>query len=186
MKRIMCLLLPMMLLCACSRSDEAFDKAMSLRSGLINAAGCHFVAEITADYADKTYSFTLSCEATAEGDICFAVLQPQYIAGIRGTISSKGGNLVFDDTALAFELQADGLLSPVSAPWVVITALRSGYIRSCVQEGNLFRMSINDSYQEDALMLDVWFDRGNIPLQADIYENNRRILTVIIKNYVLL
>ena len=186
MRRILMLLLLLVLLSGCDGSNETFDRAMSLRTGLLQAEGCHFEAEITADYGDKTYTFQLACQADKEGNLSFTVLQPAYIAGITGKICGDGGELIFDDIALAFELQADGLLSPVSAPWVVLRALRSGYVENCVQEDGYHRMRVNDSYQEDALMLDIWFDAEQVPRQADIYEDNRRILTVIIGKYALM
>jgi len=35
------------------------------------------------------------------------------ISGITGSLSQNGGKLTFDDKALAFDVMADGLVSPV-------------------------------------------------------------------------
>lgn len=186
MKRILAIFLIVLMLCGCSRGNDQFDRAMSLRTGLLNANGCKFVAQITADFADKTYMFTMRCRADKDGNIEFEVLEPEYIAGIQGQIRYDGGKLTFDDTALAFELHADGLLSPVSAPWVLVRALRGGYVRHCGQDGQLLLLTVDDSYEEDALMLHIWLGEKNMPVQAEIYENNRRILTLSIKEFELL
>ena len=186
MKRIIVCLLFAAVLCGCSTTEASFDRAMSLRTGLINAAGCKFEAEVTADYGDKVYTFVLSCQADQEGNIHFSVIEPEYISGIQGQISFEGGKLTFDDVALAFELQADGMLSPVSAPWVMIRALRGGYVRSCGIEEEYLRMTVDDSYEDDALKLDIWINEENAPVQADIYEGNRRILTICVRNFELL
>ncbi len=186
MKRILIIFLIVLMLCGCNRENNGFDKAMSLRTGLLNANGCKFVAEITADFVDKTYTFTMLCQADQDGNITFEVLEPDYIEGIRGQICYDGGKLTFDDTARAFELQADGLLSPVSAPWVLVRALRGGYVRHCGQDGQFLLLTVDDSYEEDALMLHIWLGTENMPVQAEIYENNRRILALSIKDFELL
>lgn len=186
MKKILVMFVVFVMLCGCARENEDFDKVMSLRTRMINAAGCAFDAVITADYGDKTYTFALNCQSDKDGNISFTVLEPEYISGIQGKIDYQGGKITFDDVVLAFELQTDDLLSPVSAPWIFVRALRGGYVRSCGTEDELIRATVDDSYQDDALMLDIWIDENNVPLQADIYEKNRRILSIQIKNFVLL
>lgn len=186
MKKIVVFILALSLLCSCSRENGEFDRAMSLRTGLLNGNGCSFTAEITADFSDKTYTFAMQCSADREGNLKFVVLEPDYISGITGDIGGTGGKLTFDDMALAFELQADGLLSPVSGPWVFVQALRGGYVRLCGKEDQLLRLTVDDSYEEDALMLDIWLNYENLPVQADIYENNRRILSIVIKEFQFL
>ena len=175
-----------LMLCGCGSANNELEQALAFRAAILNAPGCTFQISATADFSDMTYSFKMNCEADQNGNIKFAVKEPEYIAGITGSIQYDGGKLCFDDVAFAFPLQNEGYLTPISGPWIMLRAIRSGYIRYCGREEGLLRITVDDSFEEDALMLDVWFDRGNIPLQADIYENNRRILTVIIKNYVLL
>lgn len=182
MKKIGLIMACFLLLLGCSKENGGLNKAMELRTSLLNSA-CRFEATITADFGDKTYTFTMECAADDQGNITFTVLAPESIAGISGTVQSQGGALTFDDTALAFPLEADGLLSPVSGPWVMIQALRSGYIRSCGQEEGLWRVTVDDSFQEDALTLDIWLDEEGLPVRADIYEENRRILAFEVKDF---
>lgn len=186
MKRILLLVMTAIMLCGCSRGSDEFDRAMSLRTDLINANGCSFVAKVTADFSDKTYTFIMRCQSDKDGNLEFEVLEPEYISGIKGNIRYDGGKLTFDDIALAFGLQADGLISPVSAPWVLVRALRGGYVRYCGREEQFLRLTVDDSYEEDALMLDIWIGADNKPVQADIYENNKRILTLVVSDFQLL
>lgn len=184
MKKIrLIVVLLMVLLCGCYGDNGGFDQAMQLRTGLLNGNGCSFDAAITADFGDKTYSFGLSCQVDAKGNLEFTVQEPDYIEGITGNIQSEQGKLTFDDTALAFPIQADGILSPVSGPWVMIKALRSGYVRLCGTEEGMFRMTVDDSYNEDALTLDIWVDGNQGPVRTEIYEENRRIMTIEVKNF---
>lgn len=186
MKKICLFFMVMVLLSGCSRKSDEFDRAMTVRTGLLNATGCSFTATVSADFSDQTYSFTIFCKSDKDGNLEFEVMQPDYISGIKGSISSAEGKLVFDDTALTFPLQTDGLLSPISGPWVLVQALRGGYVRHYGPENDYLRLTVDDSYEEDALMLDIWINSENKPIQADIYENNRRILTLSIRDYQLL
>jgi len=151
---------------------------MELRSRLLSAQGCSFRAEITADYGDTLQTFSLDCRADAEGDLSFAVVQPEEIAGITGTITEAGGALTFEDTALSFPLMADDQLTPVTAPWILVKTLRGGCITSACQEEELLHLTIDDSYEDDALQLDIWLQEEQTPLRADILYDGKRILSL--------
>ena len=161
------------------------DRAMALRSALL-AKGAEFDAAVTADYGDKTYSFGMHCRMEAQGKVTFSVTAPETIAGITGTVSASGGKLTFDGNALAFTLLADGQVSPVSGPWLLMKTLRSGYLTSCGVEDGCLRIAIDDSYEDVALHLDVWLDESDCPKRGEILWKGRRILTVEIENFVFL
>ena len=158
------------------------ERALTLRTKLLQASSCTFDAEITADYGEILHVFRVNCSADAQGEVSFRVSAPESIAGITGTLSGKGGALKFDETALYFNLLADGQLSPISAPWVLISALRGGYLTSAGMENGLLRVSVNDSYEEDALNLDVWLDSLDMPKRADICYAGKRILSLELEN----
>lgn len=183
MKRLMAMVLLILLLTGCSGDGGELDRAMALRSKLLAASGCSFDAVITADYGDKTYTFSVTCQTDAKGNVTFAVTAPETIAGISGAISDEGGKLTFDDAALGFELLADGQVTPVSAPWLLIKTLRGGYVTSCGMDGQQVRLSIDDSYEKDALHLDIWLDDQDIPRRAEILFRDRRILSLQIDNF---
>lgn len=185
MKRIIPILLILVLLAGCAGARDTMDRAMALRSALL-AKGAEFDAAVTADYGDKTYSFGMHCRMEAQGKVIFSVTAPETIAGITGTVSASGGKLTFDGNALAFTLLADGQVSPVSGPWLLMKTLRSGYLTSCGVEDGCLRIAIDDSYEDDALHLDVWLDESDCPKRGEILWKGRRILTVEIENFVFL
>lgn len=185
MKRIVGLLLSLLLLlAACSGGEDTMEQALRLRSDL-QASGCAFDAVITADYGDVTYTFTLSCQTDKDGNLTFSVTDPASIAGITGKIDSGAGTLTFDDAALSFAMLADGQLTPVSAPWVVVGALRGGYIIASGADGEHTRLTVNDTYAEDALTVDAWLTAEGTPVFAEIEWDNRRILSMEIKNFII-
>lgn len=159
---------------------------MDLRDKLLKANGCAFTAIISADYGENIYTFQMECTADAEGNLTFQVIEPETISGIKGRISQVGGALTFDDHVLAFPLLADGQLTPVCAPWIWIRALRSGYISGCGIEEKGTRIYYDDSFENAVVRLEVLCDKEMIPLQADIFWEQRRILSVEICKFTFL
>lgn len=186
MKKLISVLMLIVALAGCAGGNEELDRAMALRAKLLGASGCSFDTVITADYGDKIHSFSVSCTADGKGNVTFTVTQPQTIAGITGNLSGEGGKLTFEDKALAFELLADGQLTPVSAPWLFLKTLRGGYVTACGTDGEQVRVSIDDSYEADALHLDIWLGEGDLPVRAEAVYDNRRILSLEITNFQIL
>ena len=182
MKRIIGLLLVVVLLSGCAVDSGQMDRALSLR-GKIQQKDVSFDVAMTADYGDKLYSFSMSCQSDKLGNMKFTVTEPETIAGISGTVSKGSGKLTFDDKILGFDTMADGLISPVSGPWVLLETLRSGFLTSCSQEGELLRVAIDDSYEEKALHLDIWLNSEDLPQQCDIFWQGRRLLSMEVKNF---
>ena len=78
------------------------------------------------------------------------------------------------------------MLSPVSAPWVLLKALRSGYLAACAETQSGLRLTLQDSYAENALQVDVWTDQEGIPVFAEMLWQGQRILSVKIDNFRIL
>ena len=183
MKRIISVVCLLVLLTGCANAGASLDRAMALRAKLLSQA-VSFDAEITADYGDRLYTFSMACQVDAQGKLTFTVQEPLSIAGITGSVEAAGGKLTFDGQALSFALLADDQVTPVSAPWLLIRTLRSGYLTSCGEEGGKVRVAIDDSYEEDALHLDIWLDENDSPQRGEILWQGRRILSVSVTNFV--
>ena len=186
MKRWLALGLMVLVLTGCSGKNEALDSTMALRAKLLGGSGCQFDAVITADYGDKLQEFTLHCQADHQGNVVFQVDKPESIAGITGRLSAKGGEVTFDNQALAFPLLADGQISPASVPWIFVKTLTGGYVTACGMDGELIRATIRDSYDSDALTVDIWLEGNQLPVQAEIAYQDRKIMTVGIENFQIL
>ncbi|MBQ6839199.1 MAG: hypothetical protein IJO45_00725 [Oscillospiraceae bacterium] len=184
MKRIVWVVALVVFLCGCGA--DTLDQAMAMRTQLQSSSGCSFDATITADYGDVLYEFGMQCITDEVGNLSFTVTAPETIAGITGTVNDEGGKLTFDDQALMFELLADGQVTPVSAPWLLIKTLRGGYLNTCSHTDNGFMVIIDDSYEDNALQLDIWVSEDNCPLSAEILYDGRRIVSLAVSNFTYL
>lgn len=182
MKCVVLLLCLLVLISGCSMENDAMERAVDFRSELLSASEVSFHSAVVADYGDKIHSFGMDCQGNNQGEICFSVTEPETITGITGRISDDGGKLTFDDKVLFFGLLTDDQLSPVSAPWIILRSLRSGYIRSAGREGEYLRLSIDDSY-DDVLEVDVWMSEDKRPVRGDILYDGKRILSMDIENF---
>lgn len=185
MKRVFGIVLCVLLLAGCSSQGD-LGQVTSLRQELLSANGCTFQADITADYGDYLHVFNMVCSGDKEGNLEFTVSRPESIAGITGRITDNSANLTFNDKVLGFALLADGQFSPVSAPWILLKTLRSGYIRSIANTKQGTSIRIDDSYNDDALQVDILLDDNNLPLSAEIVWQNRRILSMKITEFTFL
>ena len=174
------------MLSGCSGEATELERGMELRSKTLKAESVEFETDITADYGDKVHRFSLKCQGTADGTVFFAVTAPESIAGITGKISGDKGILTFDDVVLSMDLLTDDQLSPIGAPWVFLKTLRSGYLRGAGMEGELLRLTIQDSYEENSLQLDIWLAEEDTPIRTEILCDGKRILSMDVRSFRIL
>ena len=158
------------------------EAALELRTSCLSAEKVAFTADIRADYITEYEEFSLACQADREGNVAFRVLAPEEIADIAGTVRGTEGTVEFDDTVLAFPLLAEGRLSPVSGPWVLMQAIRSGCIVAAGQEGERFHVTIDDSYADNALTVDIWLEDGQVE-EAEIAWEGRRCMMMTFDDF---
>ena len=186
MKIVSFVLLLAILFTGCSNSNEAIDAAMRLRNNLNNGNGCSYICDISADYGNEIYAFTLSCSIDAEGSMLFEVTKPESLKGICGKVDPAGGKLTFDQEILAFPTIADDLLTPVSSPWVLYKALCGGYISSAGKKNDGYLFKIDDTYLAHSMRIDVFTDNNSIPVSAEFLWEGRRILSLSIDDFIIL
>jgi len=186
LRRVCILVLAVLLLGGCAKGEEGLESALAFRDKLLQASECTFDCVITADYGDEIHVFSLRASVDPLGDLSFEVIEPEVISGISGVVGDSATGLTFDDKVLAFPLLADGQLAPVGAPWVLMKALRSGYISFVGKEGEHWRSTVLDSYEDDAMVVDVWFDEDWCPVQGEILFKEVKILTLTLENFQML
>ena len=186
MKRFWALLFAIFLLSGCSENSSEISRAVLLRERLLNGAGCRFTTTVTADYGTQIYTFQMECSADSAGTVSFRIISPETIRDVTGTVSAKEGKLTFDDKALVFDVLADGQLTPVSAPMLLIRSLRSGYIKGCGKADTGLYIQIDDSYADDTMHLDIWTNSEDVPINAEFLWKGKRVLSMTVENFIIL
>ncbi|MBE6925475.1 MAG: hypothetical protein E7461_01400 [Ruminococcaceae bacterium] len=186
MKRIFGVIFFLMFLVGCGNAEQDLDVALKFRQKLLNGNGCQFTGEITADYGNVIYQFSMDCQGDKQGNLSFVVTAPDSISGITGAVMDMGGHLTFEGTALAFAPIADGQVTPVTAPWLFLKTLRSGYIVASAKENGGTYLQIDDSYHERALHLDIWLDANGMPIRGEILWDGKRVLSISVKDFTIL
>ena len=185
MRRRLAAIICMIFLFTGCKSGDSLNSAMALRNRILDSNGCSFRTTVTADYGEQIYEFKMDCQTDGNGDLSFSVIEPATIAGITGKISGSGGAITFEDKVLAFQTIADGLVTPVSAPWLFVKTLRSGYLKSVSETNYGYEISIDDSYAEESMQLQIQAV-GDAPVSAEIFWKGRRILTLSVENFSIL
>lgn len=174
-------LLLMISLTGCDDASE-LERGMTLRTSLLRS-DVDMTVQVLADYPETNSRFSLDCFFDAQGNMRFSVLEPESIQGITGNVESEQGSLTFDDSVVYFALMTDENISPICAPWILMKTLRNGYMRSVCMEDGLLRLTIDESYDEDSMTLDIWLNDRNEPVRSEILWEGRRIMSVEVANF---
>ena len=148
-KKLLCCVMICMILMGCGQEERSAQKALDLRTSLLEAGGCRFTAVIGADYGQRTYSFSVSCLYRTDGSAEISVLQPEEIAGITAVISDRGAQLQFEDLELDFGKMADGNVSPMECCHLLASCWAEAYIASSGKDGDLQRITYLDGFEDE-------------------------------------
>ena len=182
-KKLLCCVVMCIVLSGCQSQTSPTQGALDLRTALLEAGGCSFRAVIGADYGDRVYSFTVSCEYDTDGITELTVLQPEEIAGISAQISDSSTIVEFEDIALDFGKMANGAVSPVKACSVLGRCWSTSYISCGGSDGDLERITYLDGYEEQELTVDTWLDNSAVPVYAEISYDGTRCLTLQLSDF---
>lgn len=165
-----------------SRGAETAQKALDFRTGLLQAGGCSFTAELQADFGDRVYCFSAACDYGAEDGARITILEPEEIAGIQAAVSADGVTVTFDTVELDFGQMANGTVSPVAAAWLLGHCWTGAYVDRTGPDGDLERITYLDGYRDQELTVDTWLD-GITPVHAEITYDGVRCLTLDLTDF---
>ena len=129
----------LLLLPACGagggEDNEAEQLALVLRGEYLEMTACTATAEITADYGQRVYQYTMSVESAGEETV-LTLAAPETVAGITARLKGKDSLLEYDGIAVETGPMDGEGLTPVSVVPVLLETAKSGYIRACSWEEN--------------------------------------------------
>ncbi len=178
MRRIIIAFLLCIFCTACSKED--LSTAIDFRAGLVQK-GCHFEADIEADFGQTVQNFTLRCTAR-EDELQFEVLAPKSLSGITASVTESGGKITYDGMAMDFGLLANGNVIPAAAPAIIFDCWKNAYISSVGQEDSLYTATYEKDHDEKKLVVQTWFEKG-LPICAEICYNQERVIKITIRDF---
>ena len=152
-RRMMCV--PMMILLltltACGGSGEgsqAEQLALEIRGEYLDMTACNATMDVTADYGQRVYDYTIEAAYVKDGETTLTVTAPEIIAGVTARLSKDSTVLEYDGVCWETgALNPDGM-SPVDAIPALLAYAREGFIAECgmetVNETELLRIVCRD------------------------------------------
>ena len=164
-KLLFCVPMMILLLAACgggsAGGSEEETLALAIRGEYLEMTSCAATAEITADYGQRVYQYTMSVEASEE-ETALVITAPETVVGITARLKGKDSLLEYDGIAVETGPMNQQGLTPVSAVPALLEETRSGYMRACAleEDGTLLRMDCGDPEGEPGKGVEttLWFD----------------------------
>ncbi len=159
------------------------QQALQLRTELLQAGGCRYAADVSVNYDDVRFDFSLDCVCGADGAARMTIRAPQTLAGIAAELSASSARVEFEDTAVAFGLMADGNLAPMQLPQLLVQALCADYIEAAGREGDAVRVTYLHGYDEKELTVDVWLSGALMPDYAEVSYQGQMLAAMTITDF---
>ena len=159
-------LLLLCLLCECTGADSNNDLTLELRSDFLSREGCSGVMELTADYGQRVYAYTVEFDGTVKDGMTLVITAPEEVAGITANIREGQTYLEYDGVRLETGPVNEEGLSPLDALPTFLTAMESGYIAETgsemMGETEVLRICCRDPETDPGQGLEtvLWFDKA--------------------------
>ena len=159
-------LLLLCLLCGCTGADSNNDLTLELRSDFLSREGCSGVMELTADYGQRVYAYTVEFDGTVKDGMSLVITAPEEVAGITANIREGQTYLEYDGVRLETGPVNEEGLSPLDALPTFLTAMESGYIAETgsemMGETEVLRICCRDPETDPGQGLEtvLWFDKA--------------------------
>jgi hypothetical protein len=129
----------LLLLSACGGQGqaEAAELAERVRAEYTALSGWQGTMELTADYGDSVYEFTVDVLWRREGETQLTVRVPEIISGLTARLAPEGRYLEYDGASLGIGALTEEGLSPMELVPRMMEELLEGYLAACrmLQEG---------------------------------------------------
>lgn len=137
MRRTACaLMMTLALLTGCSGGGQgnirsAEELALNIRAEYLAMTSCTAAADITADYGQRVYEYSMSIFWEKGGETVLTITAPESIAGITARIQDGTSYLEYDGVSLETGALSGAGLSPVEVVPAALNYILSGYIAEC-------------------------------------------------------
>ncbi len=168
-KKLCTRMIPLLLcaiLCGCVGEQGDNDLTLEFRGDFLSRTGCTGTMDLTADYGQRVYEYTVEFSETEEDGLTMTITAPEEVAGITARIASEQTALEYDGIQLETgPLNSDGL-SPMDALPAFFEAMESGYMAETgtemIGETEVLRICCRDPELDPGQGLEtvLWFDKA--------------------------
>ena len=160
----LCVPMIALLLAGCGRLEvsEAEQLALEIRGEYLALESCSAALEITADYGQRVYQFSMDAQVRGENAV-LTLTAPETVAGLTARWTGRKGTLEYDGLAVETGDMDPSGLNPVSAFPALLEAARSGYLTACAleEDGAVLRLDCGnpEGMPGQGTETTLWFDR---------------------------
>lgn len=123
-RTVYALMMTLCLLAACGgeagTGNNTDELALDIRADYLSMSGCTARMDVTADYGERVYTYTLDLSYQKDGDTTLAVVAPEEVAGVTARAEREETFLEFDGVSLGDR-----------AAGTIPGSLRSARLRPC-------------------------------------------------------
>ena len=185
------ILLPL-LLCACGGENTENDLVLDLRSDFQTMDTWAGQMDVTADYGQRVYEYTVSFTGSREEGTVLTILAPEEAAGI--TAEAKEGRTWLDYDGVRLEtgpLDPQGL-SPMDALPALLTELETGTVAEVGTETDgdlsLLRLTLRDPEVTPGTGRETvfWFDKAQKTLlRAELRNDGATVVSCVFSSFTM-
>ena len=176
------------LLTACGgNTPSAEAKVQEMRAIYQSMEGISAAAEITADYGERLYTYSVSVEGNSSAGT-MAVQEPENIAGTVLQWSEEKTSLNYENVTLETGAISDSGLSPADAFPAILAACRGGSIKECcLEEEETVLYAELENPEEETCTVTCWFDAETYALhRAELAESGVRVITLDFADFTII
>ena len=160
--------------------SEGEELALAIRGEFLEASVCTASAEVTADYGQRVCRYEMDVSVTEE-ETLLVITGPETVAGITARIRGEEGLLEYDGVSVETGILNQDGLTPVSSVPVLLEAVRSGYMISCMldEESGLLRVDCGDpeGTPGQGVEITLWFEQSSHALiRGEIMNDGFRVI----------
>ena len=194
-KRICTRMIPLLLctiLCGCVGDQGDNDLTLELRADFLSRTGCTGTMDLTADYGQRVYEYTVEFSETEEDGLSVTITAPEEVAGITAHITDGQTALEYDGVQVETgPLNSDGL-SPMDALPAFFGAMESGYMAETgtemIGETEVLRICCRDPELDPGQGLEtvLWFDKAQKTLlQGEVRSDGSTVIRCEFSAFIL-
>lgn len=196
MRRSVCaLMMTLLLLSGCSKGGKstgrfAEELALGIRTEYLAMTSCAASVDITADYGQRVYEYSMDISWEKDGETKLVVTAPENIAGITARIQDGNSYLEFDGASLETGALSGTGLSPIEALPAVLNWITSGYIGACdfetTGECQQFWFICRDPESDPGVGTEAefWFDpESHALMKAEIMYDGYSVIQCVFREF---